>query len=89
MNTWFTNLLMRLKSSRKPVWKYIKSPQDIVTALNAEAAAFYEEKSANEDPIFGEIYRSMKTYGGRLQRSSLIRFKGEKHGHFIESAEYY
>ena len=40
-----------------------KVPKDIEDALVAEAAAFYEEKSANEDPIFGEIYRSMKDYG--------------------------
>jgi len=29
----------------------------------AEAAKFYEEKSAKEEPIFAEIFNSMKAYG--------------------------
>lgn len=40
-----------------------KVPSDIEIALTAEAEAFYEEKSASEDPIFGKIYNSMKEYG--------------------------
>ena len=40
-----------------------KVPKDIEDALTAEAAAFYKEKAASEDPIFGEIYSSMKKYG--------------------------
>ena len=39
-----------------------KVPSDIEEALMAEAADFYEEKSASEDPIFGKIYNSMKDY---------------------------
>jgi len=41
----------------------LKVPVEIEEALLAEAAAFYEEKSAEEPPIFGEIYNSMKDYG--------------------------
>jgi len=40
-----------------------KVPQDIEVALLKTAAEFYEEKSASESPIFGEIYSSMKEYG--------------------------
>lgn len=39
-----------------------KVPKDIEDALMAEAAAFYKEKSASEDPIFGKIYNSMNDY---------------------------
>lgn len=38
-------------------------PEDIETALLAEADKFYEEKSKTEKPIFGEIYHSMKAFG--------------------------
>jgi len=41
----------------------LKVPKEIEDALIAEAAAFYEEKVAEEPPIFGEIYNSMKEYG--------------------------
>jgi TRAP-type mannitol/chloroaromatic compound transport system substrate-binding protein len=41
----------------------LKVPKEIEDALYAEADAFYAEKSAEEDPIFGEIYNSMKEYG--------------------------
>jgi TRAP-type mannitol/chloroaromatic compound transport system substrate-binding protein len=41
----------------------LKVPKEIEDALYAEADAFYAEKSAEEDPIFGEIYNSMKDYG--------------------------
>ncbi len=41
----------------------LKVPEEIEVALMAEAEAFYEEKAAEEDPIFGEIYYSMKEYG--------------------------
>jgi TRAP-type mannitol/chloroaromatic compound transport system substrate-binding protein len=40
-----------------------KVPVEIEEALIAEADKFYTEKSASEDPIFGEIYNSMKAYG--------------------------
>jgi len=40
-----------------------KVPAEIDKALIAEADKFYTEKSASEDPIFGEIYNSMKAYG--------------------------
>jgi len=40
-----------------------KVPKDIEDALLAEAAKFYEEKSAKEEPIFAEIFNSMKAYG--------------------------
>jgi len=40
-----------------------KLPQPVADALNAEAAAFYAEKSKKQGPIFGKIYRSMKDYG--------------------------
>jgi len=40
-----------------------KVPKDIEDALLAEAAKFYEEKSAKEGGIFTEIYDSMKAYG--------------------------
>ncbi len=40
-----------------------KVPKDIEDALQAEANAFYEEKSQKESPIFGEIYHSMKAFG--------------------------
>ncbi len=43
--------------------KVVKVPDDVNKALAAEAAKFYEEKSASEPPIFGEIYNSMKAYG--------------------------
>ena len=41
----------------------LKVPKEIEDALLAEAAAFYEEKVAEEPPIFGKIYNSMKEYG--------------------------
>jgi len=41
----------------------LKVPTEIEEALMAEADKFYEEKSAKEGPIFGEIYYSMKEYG--------------------------
>jgi len=41
----------------------LKVPKEIEDALYAEADKFYEEKSAEEDPIFAEIYNSMKEYG--------------------------
>jgi len=41
----------------------LKVPVEIEEALLAEAAEFYEEKSAEEPPIFAEIYNSMKDYG--------------------------
>jgi TRAP-type mannitol/chloroaromatic compound transport system substrate-binding protein len=37
-------------------------PNEVEQAIAAEANAFYEEKSAQEDEIFGEIYYSMKDY---------------------------
>lgn len=40
-----------------------KVPAEIEQALLVEADKFYTEKSASEDPIFGEIYNSMKAYG--------------------------
>jgi len=40
-----------------------KVSEEIENALLAEADAFYEEKSKEEDEIFGKIYRSMKEYG--------------------------
>jgi len=40
-----------------------KVPVEIEEALFAEANAFYEEKAKKEDPIYGEIYYSMKAYG--------------------------
>ena len=40
-----------------------KVPKDIEEALIAEADKFYAEKSKSEDPIFGEIYNSMKSFG--------------------------
>ncbi len=40
-----------------------KVPAEIEDALTAEADKFYEEKSKSEDPIFGEIYYSMKAFG--------------------------
>ncbi len=43
--------------------KVKKLPQDIADALNAEANAFYAEKSKAESPIYGEIYNSMKDFG--------------------------
>ena len=43
--------------------KVLKVPEEVNIALAAEAAKFYEEKVANEPPIFGEIYNSMKAYG--------------------------
>lgn len=38
-------------------------PAEVEQAIAAEAAAFYEEKSKTEDPLFAEIYNSMKDYG--------------------------
>lgn len=43
--------------------KVFKAPKDIEVGLAEAAAAFYEEKSMSEDPIFAEIYNSMKAYG--------------------------
>ncbi len=40
-----------------------KVPKDIEDALTAEADKFYAEKSQTEDPIFAEIYDSMKAFG--------------------------
>ncbi len=45
----------------------LKVPEEVNTALAAEAAKFYEEKSASEPPIFGEIYNSMKKFGEAYQ----------------------
>lgn len=41
----------------------LKVPKEIEDALYAEADKFYAEKSAKEDPIFAEIFNSMKDYG--------------------------
>jgi TRAP-type mannitol/chloroaromatic compound transport system substrate-binding protein len=41
----------------------LKVPKEIEDALYAEADKFYAEKSASEDPIFAEIFNSMKDYG--------------------------
>ncbi len=54
------NAINKFKEAGVEVYKV---PADIEAAITAEAAAFYEEKSAKEDPIFGEIYHSMKAYG--------------------------
>lgn len=43
--------------------KVVKVPDEVNKALSAEAAKFYEEKVANEPPIFGEIFNSMKNFG--------------------------
>lgn len=40
-----------------------KVPADIVDALQIEADKFYAEKSKSEEPIFAEIYNSMKSFG--------------------------
>ncbi len=40
-----------------------KVPVEIEIALAAAADSFYAEKSKTEDPIFAEIYNSMKSYG--------------------------
>jgi len=40
-----------------------KVPKDIEEALTAEADKFYAEKSQSEEPIFAEIYNSMKAFG--------------------------
>ena len=40
-----------------------KVPTDIVDALKIEADKFYAEKSKSEEPIFAEIYNSMKSFG--------------------------
>ena len=40
-----------------------KVPKDIEEALIAEADKFYAEKSQTEEPIFAEIYNSMKNFG--------------------------
>jgi TRAP-type mannitol/chloroaromatic compound transport system substrate-binding protein len=40
-----------------------KVPEEIEQALLDEANKFYEEKAKQEDPIYGEIYYSMKRYG--------------------------
>jgi TRAP-type mannitol/chloroaromatic compound transport system substrate-binding protein len=37
-------------------------PTAVEDAIAAEADAFYEQKSAEEDEIFGKIYYSMKDY---------------------------
>jgi len=44
-------------------FKQAKAPADIDAAITAEADKFYSEKSASEDPIFGEIYNSMRDFG--------------------------
>ncbi|HAK45467.1 MAG TPA: hypothetical protein DCO79_06060 [Spirochaeta sp.] len=54
------NAVDKFKEAGTEVYKV---PSDIEEALTAEAAAFYEEKSATEDPIFGKIYNSMKEFG--------------------------
>lgn len=41
----------------------LRVPEEIEKALTAEARNFYEEKSRNEQPIFAEIYMSMKKFG--------------------------
>ena len=38
-------------------------PEDVERAFLAEAAAFYTEKAAEEEPIFGEILDSMAAFG--------------------------
>lgn len=38
-------------------------PQEVADAIAAEADEFYAEKAADEDPIFGEIYNSMRDWG--------------------------
>lgn len=38
-------------------------PKEVEDALSKEAQAFYAEKTAQEDPIFGEILDSMNAYG--------------------------
>lgn len=38
-------------------------PADVESAFLAEAAAFYAEKAAKEDPIFAEILNSMAAFG--------------------------
>ena len=38
-------------------------PQEVADAINAEADAFYAERAASEEPLFGEIYNSMKDWG--------------------------
>ncbi len=43
--------------------KVLNVPSEIEEALHAEANAFYEEKAKKEDPIYGEIYYSMKEFG--------------------------
>lgn len=40
-----------------------KVPADIEQALQVEADKFYAEKSKSEEPIFAEIYDSMKKFG--------------------------
>lgn len=41
----------------------LKVPEEVEKALLAEADKFYAEKAEEEDPIFAEIYNSMKAYG--------------------------
>lgn len=48
---------------RKAGNEVLKVPADIDAALTKEANIFYEEKSKEETPIFGEIYHSMKQFG--------------------------
>jgi len=50
----------KFKEAGVEVFKVSKEIED---ALLAEADAFYEEKSNEEDEIFGKIYQSMKAYG--------------------------
>jgi TRAP-type C4-dicarboxylate transport system substrate-binding protein len=52
-----------IEEFKKAGIEVIKVPADIEEALVAEAAAFYEEKSATESPIFAKIYNSMNEYG--------------------------
>ena len=54
------NAVDKFKAAGVEVYKV---PAEIDAALTVAANEFYKEKSAEEDPIFGEIYQSMKTYG--------------------------
>ncbi len=55
--------ILAVDKFRKAGNEVYKVPKDIDEALTKEADAFYEEKSKDESPIFGEIYHSMKKFG--------------------------
>ena len=55
--------ILAVDKFRKAGNEVYKVPADIDEALVKEADVFYEEKSKNETPIFGEIYHSMKKFG--------------------------